>query len=81
MFSQASVILSTIGLMPTGSLLILVGYSVTCHGAVGMHPTGTLSCLQDFCFNPVNYGEFIGNLWDACPYKVRWLMHGRGVSI
>ena len=59
MFSQASVILSTIGLMLTGSLLILVGYSVTCHGAVGMHPTGMLSCLQDLCLNPVNYGKFM----------------------
>ena len=29
MFSQVSVILSTIGLMDTRSLLILVGYSVT----------------------------------------------------
>ena len=44
LFSQASVILSTIGLMPTWSLLILVGYSVTCYGAVGTHPTGMLSC-------------------------------------
>ena len=39
MFSQASVILSTIGLMDTRSLLILVGYSV------GTHPTGMLSCF------------------------------------
>ena len=44
MFSQASVILSTIGLMSTRSLLILVGYSVACYGAVGTHPTGMLSC-------------------------------------
>ena len=47
MFSQASVILFTIGLMATWSLLILVGYSVTAHpfyGAVGTHPTGMLSC-------------------------------------
>ena len=43
MFSQASVILSTIGLMNTRSLLILVGYSVT-YGAVDTHPTGMLSC-------------------------------------
>ena len=40
MFSQASVILSTIGLMDTRSLLILVGYSV------GTHPTGMLSCYR-----------------------------------
>ena len=46
MFSQASVILSTIGLMPTRSLLMLVGYSVTCYGAVGKHPTGMFSCLH-----------------------------------
>ena len=46
MFSQVSVILSTIGLMPTQSLLILVGYSVTCYGAVGTHPTGMFSCLH-----------------------------------
>ena len=32
MFSQASVILSTIGLMPSWPLLILVDYSVTCYG-------------------------------------------------
>ena len=38
-----------ISLMATWSLLILVGYSVTahpCYGAVGMHPTGMLSCCQ-----------------------------------
>ena len=44
MFSQTSVSLSTIGLMPTQSLLILVGYSVTCYGAVGTHPTRMLTC-------------------------------------
>ena len=44
MFLQASVILSTIGLMLTWSLLILVGYSVTCYGAVGTHSAGMLSC-------------------------------------
>ena len=49
MFSQASVILSTIGFMPTRSLLILVGYSVTCSGAVSKHPTGMLSfCVKMF---------------------------------
>ena len=45
MFSQASIILSTIRLMPNRSLLILVGHSITCYGAVGTHPTGMLSCL------------------------------------
>ena len=49
-FSQASVILSTIGLMPTWSLLILVGYSVTCCGAVFTHPTGMLSCWIAYFF-------------------------------
>ena len=47
MFSQASVILSTIGLMDTWSLLTLDGYSVTahsCYGAVGTHHPGMLSC-------------------------------------
>ena len=46
MFSQASVILSTIGLMSSQSLFILVGYSVTCYGAVDTHPNGMLSCLS-----------------------------------
>ena len=32
--------------MPTRSLPILVGYSVTCYSAVGMHPPGMLSCLN-----------------------------------
>ena len=45
MFSQASVILSTIGLVPTWPLLILFGYLVTCYGAVGTCPNGMLSCL------------------------------------
>ena len=27
-------------------LLILVGYSVTCYGAVGTHPTGMLSSFK-----------------------------------
>ena len=36
--TQASAILSTIGLMPTRSLLILVGYSVICYSAAGTHP-------------------------------------------
>ena len=45
MFSQASIILSTIGLMPARSLLILVGYLVT---AVGTHPTGMLTCAFYF---------------------------------
>ena len=45
MFSRASVILSTIGLMPTRSLLILVGYLVTCYSAVGTQPTGMLACF------------------------------------
>ena len=51
MFSHAFVILSTSGHMPTQSLLILVGHSVTCYGVVGMHPTGMLSCycLQWSC--------------------------------
>ena len=40
MFSLASVILFTIGLVGTGSLLILVGS----YGAVGTHPTEMLSC-------------------------------------
>ena len=31
--------------MPTWSLLILVGYLVTCYGAVGTHPTGMLTCI------------------------------------
>ena len=49
MFSHASVILFTIGLMDTQSLLILVGYSFTpCYGAVGTHPTGMLSCYNLF---------------------------------
>ena len=48
MFSQGSVILSTIGLMPTQPLLILVCYSVTCYSAVAVHPTGMLSCFHCF---------------------------------
>ena len=52
MFSQVSVILSTIGLMPTQSLLILVGYSVTCCDVGGRHPTGMLSC--SICIYLVN---------------------------
>ena len=48
MFSRASVILSTIGLMPTGNLLILVGYSGTWYGVVGAHPTGMLTCVLGF---------------------------------
>ena len=46
--SQASVILSTISLMPTRSLFILVGNSVTCYSAVGTHHTGILSCCLLF---------------------------------
>ena len=50
MFSHASVILFTIGLMDTWSLIILVGYSVNpCYGAVGAHPTGMLFC--GLCFH------------------------------
>ena len=46
MFSHASVILFTIGLMDTQSLLILVGYSVTpSYSAVSTHPTGMFSCF------------------------------------
>ena len=40
MFSHASVILFTIGLVDTQLLLILAGYSATpCYGVVGTHPT------------------------------------------
>ena len=46
--SQASVILSTISLMPTRSLFILVGNSVTCYSAVGTHHTGILSFFSFF---------------------------------
>ena len=38
-----SVILSTIGLVPSRSLIIPVDYSVTCYSAVGTHPTGMFS--------------------------------------
>ena len=38
MFSQACVILFTMGLMATRSLFVLVSYSV------GTHPTGMLAC-------------------------------------
>ena len=51
MYSQASVILFTIGHIVTRSLLILVGYSVTAHpccGVAGTHSTGMLSCLTRF---------------------------------
>ena len=62
MFSQASVILSTIGLMATQSLLILVGYSVTvhhCYSAVGTHPTGMLSSfLLIWCWFGMNANKF-----------------------
>ena len=46
--SQASVILSTINLMPTRSLFILVGNSVTCYSAVGTHHTEILCCCLLF---------------------------------
>ena len=58
-FSQASVILSTISLMPTRSLLILVGYSVTCYSVVSTHHTGMLSCFTCVCV-------FTG--WEVVPY-------------
>ena len=54
MFSQACIILSTIGPHAYSVtahpcwLLILVGYSVTCYGAVGTHPTGMLTCYHVF---------------------------------
>ena len=44
MFSQASVILSTIGLMPTGSLLILVGFSVTCYSRYASYLNDAFLC-------------------------------------
>ena len=50
MFSQASVILSTIGLMPTRSLLILVGYSVNCYSVVSVRKGKVFtSMFQEFC--------------------------------
>ena len=51
MFSQASVILSTISLVCTQSLLILVGYWVTCCDAVGARPTRMLSCFTGVCLS------------------------------
>ena len=56
MFSQVSVILSTIGLMPTQSLLILTGYSVTCYGAVvwcGRYATYWNAFLSQVCIHDV----------------------------
>ena len=49
--TQASAILSTIRLMPTRSLLILVGYSVICYSAAGTHPFFLSFFLRDYLRN------------------------------
>ena len=78
MFSHASMILFTIGLMDTRSLLILVGYLVSpCYG-VGTHPTGIHSFYrpQRIIFTPVCHsfcsqeggGVCLSACWDGTPH-------------